>query len=30
MSMLDSEERRPSDLRYVGVVEEWEVHWARP
>jgi hypothetical protein len=27
MSMLDTKERQPSDLRYVGVDEEWEVQW---
>ena len=27
MSMLDTNERQPSDLRYVGVDEEWEVQW---
>ena len=27
MSMLDSKERQPRDMRYVGVDEEWEVQW---
>ena len=27
MSTLDTKERQPSDLRYVGVDEDWEVQW---